>query len=54
MLLAAVIMGSLSTAQNVLVTAVRYRSGENIARDTVLVTTVLGIPSMVLIALLLA
>ncbi|GAB3848326.1 AEC family transporter [Nesterenkonia populi] len=54
MLLAAVIMGSLSTAQNVLVTAVRYQSGETIARDTVLVTTVLGIPSMVIIALLLA
>ncbi|GAA1817867.1 AEC family transporter [Nesterenkonia flava] len=54
MLFAAVIMASLPTAQNVLVTAVRYETGETVARDTVLITTVLGIPSMILVALLLA
>ncbi|GFZ88218.1 AEC family transporter [Nesterenkonia alkaliphila] len=54
MLLAAVVMASLPTAQNVLVAAVRYGTGEAIARDTVLVTTILGIPSMVAVALLLA
>ena len=54
MLYAAVVMASLPTAQNVLVTAVRYQSGEVIARDTVLITTVLGIPTMIVVALLLA
>lgn len=54
MLLAAVVMASLPTAQNVLVTAVRYRSGEVIARDTVLLTTILGIPTVAVVALLLA
>lgn len=53
MLYAAVVMASLPTAQNVLVTAVRYETGEVIARDTVLITTVLGIPSMILVALVL-
>lgn len=52
MLYAAVVMASLPTAQNVLVTAVRYQTGEVIARDTVLITTLLGIPSMVVVALL--
>jgi malonate transporter and related proteins len=54
MLLAAVVMASLPTAQNVLVAAVRYGTGETIARDTVLVTTILGIPSMAVVALLFA
>lgn len=54
MLLAAVVMASLPTAQNVLVASVRYGVGETIARDTVLVTTILGIPSMVLVATLFA
>ena len=53
MLFAAVVMASLPTAQNVLVASVRYGVGETIARDTVLVTTVLGIPSMAVVALLL-
>lgn len=52
MLFAAVVMASLPTAQNVLVTAVRYQTGEIVARDTVLVTTVLGIPAMLAVALL--
>ncbi|WP_022873839.1 AEC family transporter [Nesterenkonia alba] len=54
MLLTAVVMASLPTAQNVLVTAVRYQTGETVARDTVLITTVLGIPSMIVVAWLLA
>lgn len=52
MLLTAVVMASLPSAQNVLVASVRYGVGETIARDTVLVTTILGIPSMVLVAVL--
>lgn len=54
MLYTAVVMASLPTAQNVYIIAVRYHTGEVIARDTVLITTVLGIPSMVAVALLLA
>lgn len=54
MLLAAVVMASLPSAQNVLVSAIRYNTGEVIARDTVLVTTVLAIPAMLVVALLLA
>lgn len=54
MLLTAVVMASLPTAQNVLVASVRYGVGETIARDTVLVTTIMGIPSMLLVATLLA
>lgn len=54
MLLTAVVLASLPTAQNVLVASVRYGVGETIARDTVLVTTILGIASMVAVATLLA
>ena len=53
-LLAAVVMGGLPSAQNVLVTAIRYGTGEIVARDTVLTTTIVAIPSMILIAVLLA
>ncbi|WP_010525119.1 AEC family transporter [Nesterenkonia sp. F] len=52
-LLAAVVMASLPSAQNVLVSAIRYESGEVIARDTVLVTTVLAIPAMIGVSALL-
>jgi|SRR5699024_7701294 len=52
MLLAAVVMASLPTAQNVLIIAVRYGGGERIARDSVLLTTALGVPSMILLAAL--
>ncbi|MDS2172930.1 MULTISPECIES: AEC family transporter [unclassified Nesterenkonia] len=52
-LLAAVVMASLPTAQNVLVSAIRYESGEVIARDTVLVTTILAIPAMIAVSLIL-
>lgn len=51
-LLIAVVMASLPSAQNVLVAAVRYESGETIARDTVLTTTILAIPGMIAVALL--
>lgn len=53
-LLIAVVLASLPTAQNVFVAAVRYEAGEIVAKDTVLVTTVLAIPAMVLVAVLLA
>lgn len=49
LLYAAVIMASLPTAQNIFITAVRYDAGETIARDTVLLTTVLALPIMVAI-----
>lgn len=52
-LLAAVVMASLPSAQNVLVSAIRYESGEVIARDTVLLTTILAIPAMILVWLVL-
>ncbi|WP_150460989.1 AEC family transporter [Nesterenkonia ebinurensis] len=53
LLLAAVVLASLPSAQNALVMAVRYQTGETVARDTVLMTTILGIPGMVIVALLL-
>jgi predicted permease len=49
----AVVLAALPTAQNVYNFAVRYRSGTIVARDTILVTTVLAIPVLLLIALLL-
>ncbi|MDR8019031.1 AEC family transporter [Nesterenkonia aerolata] len=52
-LLAAVVMAALPSAQNVLVAAIRYESGEIIARDTVLLTTVLAIPAMLVVSALL-
>lgn len=50
----AVVLASLPTAQNTYVTAVRYRSGERVTKDTVLVTTIVAIPAMIAVALLLA
>ncbi len=47
--LAAVIMASLPTAQNVFILAVAYRRGENIARDSVFLTTFLAMPAMLLL-----
>ncbi|ALG30054.1 hypothetical protein AOZ07_14430 [Glutamicibacter halophytocola] len=49
----AVIMAALPTAQNIFVNADRYESGITIAKDTVLLTTVLGIPAMLGFAALL-
>ncbi len=53
-LFAAVALAALPTAQNVYNFAARYERGEAIARDTVLLTTVLAIPALLLVAALLA
>jgi predicted permease len=52
-LFAIVVLAALPTAQNVFNYAQRYERGVVIARDTILITTVLCIPVLVLIALLL-
>lgn len=52
-LYAAVVLAALPTAQNIFVNASRYDAGVAIAKDTVLATTVLGIPLMFLVAALL-
>jgi predicted permease len=49
----AVILACLPTAQNIFVNASRYDSGITVAKDTVLVTSVLGIPVMFIVAALL-
>lgn len=51
--LAVVVMSSLPTAQNVFVLAVAYGRGEDIARDSVFVTTVLAAPAMLMVVALL-
>ncbi|MGO1183097.1 MAG: AEC family transporter [Micrococcaceae bacterium] len=51
-LLSAVVLGSLPTAQNVFVAASRYNAGLVVAKDTVLVTTVVAIPGMMAVAVL--
>ena len=53
-LFAAVVTAALPTAQNVFVAASRYRTGVTVARDTVLITTVVAGPAMIGVALLLA
>ena len=45
---------ALPTAQNVFVAASRYRTGVTVAKDTVLITTVVAVPAMIGVALLLA
>lgn len=50
--LAAVVMASLPTAQNVFILAVAYRRGENLARDSVFATTLLAMPAMLFIVAL--
>lgn len=50
--LAAVVMSSLPTAQNVFILAVAYGRGEDIARDGVLATTLLAMPAMLLVVAL--
>lgn len=51
---ASVIMAALPTAQNIFVTASRYERGIVLAKDTVLLTTVVAVPAMMLVPLLLA
>lgn len=53
-LMIAVVLASLPTAQNVYVAAVRYETGQVVAKDAVLVTTVLAIPAMMVVALIFA
>ena len=50
--LAAVVMSALPTAQNVFILAVAYGRGEDIARDSVLATTLLAMPAMLLVVAL--
>lgn len=50
--LAAVVMSALPTAQNVFILAVAYGRGEEIARDSVLATTLLAMPAMLLVVAL--
>jgi predicted permease len=52
-LFAVVVTSALPTAQNVFVAASRYRTGIIVAKDTVLVTTVVAVPAMICVALLL-
>ena len=53
MVISAVIMAGLPTAQNIFVTASRYEQGVVIAKDTVLLTTICAIPVMMLLAIIL-
>jgi predicted permease len=53
-LFAVVVTSALPTAQNVFVAASRYRTGITVAKDTVLLTTVVAVPAMIGVALLLA
>ena len=52
-LFAVVVISSLPTAQNVFVAASRYNTGLTVAKDTVLITTVVAVPAMTGVALLL-
>jgi predicted permease len=53
-LFAVVVTSALPTAQNVFVAASRYKAGLTVAKDTVLITTVVAVPAMIGVALLLA
>jgi len=53
-LFAVVVTSALPTAQNVFVAANRYQAGITVAKDTVLVTTIVAVPAMIAVALLLA
>lgn len=53
-LFAVVVVAALPTAQNVFVYASRYQRGTVLARDTALVTTLASIPTIALVAALLA
>ena len=52
-LFVAVVLAALPTAQNVFNYAVRYRRGEALARDAVLLSTLLSLPVIVIVAALL-
>lgn len=53
-LFVAVVLAALPAAQNVFVYAQRYRRGETLARDAVLLSTLLSLPVIVVVAALLA
>ncbi|PJJ65439.1 AEC family transporter [Compostimonas suwonensis] len=53
-LFAAVVLAALPTAQNIFNFASRYERGEAVARDTVLITTLLAVPVLLVVAALLA
>lgn len=53
-LFAVVVTSALPTAQNVFVIANRYRTGLTVAKDTILITTIVAVPGMIGVALLLA
>jgi len=52
-LLGVVMTAALPTAQNIFLHATRYRVGEDVARETILVTTICSLPLALLIAVLL-
>ena len=52
-LFAVVVTAALPTAQNVFVAANRYQAGITVAKDTVLITTIVAVPAMMAVALLL-
>jgi malonate transporter and related proteins len=51
---AVTVIAALPTAQNVFTHAVRYRTGEILARDAIFVSTILSVPAIVLLTALLA
>lgn len=53
-LYAAVVMAALPTAQNIFTYALRYQRGVFLTRDTILVSTLLSLPVILLVAALLA
>lgn len=53
-LFAAVVLAGLPTAQNVFVIAARYQAGVAQAKDTVLLTTAIAVPAMLVVAAVLA
>ena len=52
-LLGVVITAALPTAQNIFLHATRYRVGEDVSRETILVTTLASLPVALLVAVLL-
>lgn len=52
-LLGVVLTAALPTAQNIFLHATRYRVGEDVARESILVTTLLSLPVALLVAVLL-
>ena len=52
-LLGVVITAALPTAQNIFLHATRYRVGEDVSRETILVTTLASLPTALLVAVLL-